>query len=436
MTSLSVAINVIGIDLPFREATSRVLDLYLDRKPLMNGFPHVGYPAMPQFPNFFGMHQLMQPMAMASHIGGLRQHHQQPQQQQPPPQQQLDAGSERAKLERSNSDSGLVSPKPREDRLPLLGMYGAPSGLESRASHRPSEGEANKPLNLQVNGHRQDHKGQGGDSLGSRTDEEDEEEDADVDDDKISDDDMRQDDDLDDSYTSSDEYHAGEQGGLDKPRPNHSRHPFPAASPGSGQPELFVDFEDFVLKFNSIVRALVDAAKAVEKKAGEEKDQISVELVREKERRQELERAMLQEKKKRAFFQRRFRRLKKDIQSTADSVTSDPVKDQEKTDRSHAESSPEPVARNAQEAGSHDSDSERAANISTHSDLERDRKSETSASTERLPARRESYDPYSTSRGSPPATHHTSPAATRHTPPATSPIKFPFHQIVSPVQDV
>ena len=81
--------------------------------------------------------------------------------------------------------------------------------------------------------------------------------------------------DLDDSYTSSDEYHAGEQGGLDKPRPNHSRHPFPAASPGSGQPELFVDFEDFVLKFNSIVRALVDAAKAVEKKAGEEKGKSS-----------------------------------------------------------------------------------------------------------------------------------------------------------------
>ncbi|RUS84214.1 hypothetical protein EGW08_008018 [Elysia chlorotica] len=374
-------------------------------------------------------------MAMASHIGGLRPHHQGPQQQPGPPHQALEASAERAKLERANSDSGLISPKPREDRLPLLGMYGASSGLESRSSHRPSDAEATKPLNLQVNGHRQDHKGQGGDSLGSRTDEE-EEEDADIDDDKLSDDDIRQDEDLDDSYASSEEYHTAEPGRLDKPRSNHNGHPFSAASPGSGQPELFVDFEDFVLKFNSIVRALVDAAKAVEKKAGEEKDQISVELVREKERRQELERAMLQEKKKRAFFQRRLRRLKRDIQGSNDSVTSDPVKDQDKTERGHAESSPEPMARNAQEAGSHDSDSERTANISTNSDSERERKSETSGPSERLPARRESYDPYSTSRVSPPATLHTSPAATRHTPPATSPMKFPFHQIVSPAQDL
>ncbi|KAI8798372.1 dachshund 1, partial [Biomphalaria glabrata] len=61
------------------------------RKPLMNGFPPVGYPAMPQFSNFFSMHHLMQPMAMASHIG-LRP----------------DAGV--PKLERSTTDSGIISP--------------------------------------------------------------------------------------------------------------------------------------------------------------------------------------------------------------------------------------------------------------------------------------------------------------------------------------
>ena len=63
-------------------------------------------------------------------------------------------------------------------------------------------------------------------------------------------------------------------------RPHHNSHPFghPPSSPGAGQPELFVDFEGFVLKFNSIVRALVDTAKAMEKKAGEEKGKLAMEI--------------------------------------------------------------------------------------------------------------------------------------------------------------
>ncbi|GFN81578.1 Dachshund-like protein 1 [Plakobranchus ocellatus] len=410
---------------------------FYDRKPLMNGFPPVGYPTMPQFSNFFGMHHLMQPMAMASHIGGLRtHHHQQQQQQQQPQQQQLETSSERAKMERSNSDSGLASPKAREDRLPVLGMYGTPSGLDSRLTGKTSDGETNKPLNLQINGHsRQGPKGQGSESAGSRSEEEEEEEeDADIDDDKISDDE-RPDGDMDDSYDSSDEFQGGDTHEMGKARrPPYNGHPYSAVSPSGGHPEMFVDFEAFVLKFNSIVRALVDAAKAVEKKAGEEKNQISVELIREKERRQELEREMQQEKKKRAFFQRRVRRLKKAIQGSSESVP-DQTRDQQKPERPLPESSPEPVARNAQEAGQHDSDSEKTANTSTHSESERERKSESSSSTERNPARRESYDPYNSSRSTPPATHHT-PPATRHTPPATSPIKFPFHQMVSPAQDV
>ncbi|GFS03536.1 hypothetical protein ElyMa_006473300 [Elysia marginata] len=77
---------------------------------------------------------------------------------------------------------------------------------------------------------------------------------------------------LDDCYTSSEEFHSGDQSGADKTRSSHNGHPYRSESPGSGhQPQVFVDFEDFVLKFNVIVRALVDAAKAVEKKAGEEK---------------------------------------------------------------------------------------------------------------------------------------------------------------------
>ncbi|GFS03529.1 hypothetical protein ElyMa_006473100 [Elysia marginata] len=144
-----------------------------------------------------------------------------------------------------------------------------------------------------------------------------------------------------------------------------------------------------------------------------------------------------------AFFQRRFRRLKKGIQGSSENVTSEPGKDLEKTERDRAESSPEPVVRNTQDAGPHDSASEQpTANASILSQPERERKpghavTETSSSPERAPARRETYDPYSTSRSSPPVTHHTSSStATRHTPPATSPIKFPFHQIVSPTQDV
>ncbi|GFS03548.1 hypothetical protein ElyMa_006473600 [Elysia marginata] len=85
---------------------------------------------MPQFSNFFGMHHLMQPMAMASHIGGLRPHHHQQQQQtqQQQQQQQVEASLERGKLERSNSDSGLVSP----NRFPFLPLIDWTDNLSRR----------------------------------------------------------------------------------------------------------------------------------------------------------------------------------------------------------------------------------------------------------------------------------------------------------------
>ncbi|XP_059153249.1 uncharacterized protein LOC131939008 isoform X2 [Physella acuta] len=304
---------------------------FYERKPLMNGFPPVGYPAMPQFSNFFSMHHLMQPMAMASHIG-------------------LRPDSGVPKLERTTSDSGIISPRPRDERLPMLGMYGTPPGLDPRISHRPQDVESNKPLNLQVNGHHKDKE-----SEASRSDD-------DFDDDKLSEDERQADEDLDDSY-DSDEYHSSDA--PDKPRPGSNGNPFASMNGESAMSE----FESFVTKFNSVVRALVDAAKAVERRAAEEKDQISIELIKEKEKTQRLEREMQDERKKREFFQRRVRRLRRALKQEGFSESGS--KHMEKPERSRSESSPEPVLRNSQEPPQQDSDSEKTLNTAHSSDLER-----------------------------------------------------------------
>lgn len=350
---------------------------FYERKPLMNGFPSVGYPSMPQFSNFFSMHHLMQPMAMASHIG-LRP----------------DTGV--PKLDRTVSDSGIVSPRPRDERLPMLGMYGAPPGLDPRLSHRPLEGESNKPLNLQINGHHKDKE-----SEASRSDDE-------FDDDKYSDDERQADEDLDDSY-DSEEYHSGDA--HEKPRTHGSdANPFAATN---GETPM-TEFESFVTKFNSVVRALVDAAKAVERRAGEEKSQISIELIREKERTQKLEKEILEERKKREFFQRRVRRLKKAMRHDGQSESSS--KQVDKSDRGRSDSSPEPVGRNVQDATQHDSDNEKSINMTCHSSDDRERKIDNSPATRPMTTR-ELFESLN---------------KTHHTPPLQSPIKFPYHQMVSP----
>ncbi|XP_005097721.2 uncharacterized protein LOC101858626 [Aplysia californica] len=168
----------------------------------------------------------------------------------------------------------------------MLGMYGPPHGLEPRLPPPTSEAE-NKPLNLQVNGHSKDKM-----SEGSRSDD-DADVDADVDDDvKLSDDD-RPDDDLDESYDSSDEYHSGESAKMRQAAPPGN--PFTADNGDTP----YADFESFVVKFNTVVRALVDTAKSMERRIGDEKNELSDQLAKEKERRQELEKEMHEEKKKR-----------------------------------------------------------------------------------------------------------------------------------------
>ncbi|KAH9499532.1 hypothetical protein Btru_078073 [Bulinus truncatus] len=346
---------------------------FYDRKPLMNGFPPVGYPAMPQFSNFFGMHHLMQPMTMASHIG-LRP----------------DTGV--PKLERTTSESGIVSPRPRDERLPLLGMYAGGPGLDPRLPHRPSEGDSSKPLNLQVNGH---HK----ESEASRSDDE-------YDDEKLSDDERPLDDDIDDSY-DSDDYQSGDA--ADKPRPGSNTNPFSAVGPESAITEL----ESFVVKFNAVVRALVDAAKSVERRAGEEKNQISLELMREKDKTQKLEREILEERKKREFFQRRVRRLKKALRDGGSPEVSS--KHMEKSDRARSESSPEPM-RNSQDVNHHDGDCEKSVNPPSSHTVDLDRKSDSSPANRPMTTR-ELFESLNKS----------------HLPPPTSnALKFPYHQMVAP----
>ncbi|KAH9499533.1 hypothetical protein Btru_078075 [Bulinus truncatus] len=74
---------------------------------------------------------------------------------------------------------------------------------------------------------------------------------------------------IDDSY-DSDDYQSGDA--ADKPRPGSNTNPFSAVGPESAITEL----ESFVVKFNTVVRALVDAAKSVERRAGEEKNEVRV----------------------------------------------------------------------------------------------------------------------------------------------------------------
>ncbi|KAK0062141.1 dachshund 2 [Biomphalaria pfeifferi] len=346
---------------------------FYERKPLMNGFPPVGYPAMPQFSNFFSMHHLMQPMAMASHIG-LRP----------------DAGV--PKLERSTTDSGIISPRPRDERLPMLGMYPGGPGMDPRLPHRPPEGDTSKPLNLQVNGH---HK----ESEASRSDDG-------YDDDKLSEDERPVDEDLDDSY-DSDDYHSGDA--ADKPRPGSNPNPFSAVGGESASTEL----DPFVVKFNAVVRALVDATKAVERRVIEEKNQLSLELLREKDKSMKLEREVQEERKKREFFQRRVRRLKKALRDEAGSPD-DSTKQMDKSDRPRPECTPEHL-RGTQELNAHDVDSESQSIPSSHT-IDLDRKTDSSPASRPMTTR-ELFDSLNKSH---------------HTPPTSNSMKFPYHQMIAP----
>ena len=73
--------------------------------------------------------------------------------------------------------------------------------------------------------------------------------------------------DLDDSYSSSEDYHSSDGAKLGVPPP--SINPFTTNGDGN-----FTDFEAFVAKFNVLVQALVDSAKSMERRIGDEKSEL------------------------------------------------------------------------------------------------------------------------------------------------------------------
>ncbi|XP_041358664.1 dachshund homolog 1-like [Gigantopelta aegis] len=266
-----------------------------DRKSLLNGFPPHPY-AMSHLPFMPLAHPMMSPpvtMAMAHHLG-LRPD-----------------GS--VIKERSSSESDLMSPRGREDRCDSVGKSMGQSSPydQERAHSRPVDIEGNKPLNLHVNGHLKDlHKPS---SLLKSDDEDD-----DLDDDKLSDDDR--DDDLAESEEMNNSFQMNEDHG-EKSLGSNQEHTKPVFG---GEVNGISSIETLLLNIQGLLKVAAENARHHEHQIGLEKTELKVELMRERELRETLEKQLLDEQKNRVILTKRLKKEKKArrrIQEQLDSVT-------------------------------------------------------------------------------------------------------------------
>ncbi|CAG2250558.1 Dachshund homolog 1,Dachshund homolog 2 [Mytilus edulis] len=264
--------------------------LFADRKALFNGFAHHPYAMghchfMP-----FNNHMLSPPvsLAMASHLG-LRPD-----------------GS--MMKDRSGSESDVISPRIRDDRLEMLQkpMRSSPTyDIDNRAS----DYDNNRPLNLHINGHAKDLPQNKSDDL------------SDEEDDRLSDEDR--DDDLDNSNSESEAL--SENGEKTVTQQNTFSNPLL-----NGENASISSIETLLLNIQGLLKVAAENARHHERQLSYEKAELKMELLREREVREGVEKQLDEEKKSKGILIRRLkkeRRARKRVQERLENpTTTEPVK--------------------------------------------------------------------------------------------------------------
>ncbi|CAC5396395.1 Dachshund homolog 2,Dachshund homolog 1 [Mytilus coruscus] len=261
-----------------------------DRKALFNGFAHHPY-AMGPLPFMpFNNHMLSPPvsLAMASHLG-LR-----------PDGSML--------KDRSGSESDVISPRIRDDRLDMLQkpMRSSPT---YDVDNRASDYDNNRPLNLHINGHAKD-------LPQNKSDDE-----LDEEDDRLSDEDR--DDDLDNSNDESEAL--SENGEKTVTQQNNFTNPLL-----NGENASISSIETLLLNIQGLLKVAAENARHHERQLSYEKAELKMELLREREVREGVEKQLDEEKKSKGILIRRLkkeRRARKRVQERLENpTTTEPVK--------------------------------------------------------------------------------------------------------------
>lgn len=264
--------------------------LFADRKALFNGFAHHPY-AMGPLPFMpFNNHMLSPPvsLAMASHLG-LR-----------PDGSML--------KDRSGSESDVISPRIRDDRLDMLQkpMRSSPT---YDVDNRASDYDNNRPLNLHINGHAKD-------LPQNKSDDE-----LDEEDDRLSDEDR--DDDLDNSNDESEAL--SENGEKTVTQQNNFTNPLL-----NGENASISSIETLLLNIQGLLKVAAENARHHERQLSYEKAELKMELLREREVREGVEKQLDEEKKSKGILLRRLkkeRRARKRVQERLENpTTTEPVK--------------------------------------------------------------------------------------------------------------
>ncbi|CAC5396394.1 Dachshund homolog 2,Dachshund homolog 1 [Mytilus coruscus] len=264
--------------------------LFADRKALFNGFAHHPY-AMGPLPFMpFNNHMLSPPvsLAMASHLG-LR-----------PDGSML--------KDRSGSESDVISPRIRDDRLDMLQkpMRSSPT---YDVDNRASDYDNNRPLNLHINGHAKD-------LPQNKSDDE-----LDEEDDRLSDEDR--DDDLDNSNDESEAL--SENGEKTVTQQNNFTNPLL-----NGENASISSIETLLLNIQGLLKVAAENARHHERQLSYEKAELKMELLREREVREGVEKQLDEEKKSKGILIRRLkkeRRARKRVQERLENpTTTEPVK--------------------------------------------------------------------------------------------------------------
>lgn len=255
--------------------------IFADRKALFNGFAHHPY-AMGPLPFMpFNNHMLSPPvsLAMASHLG-LR--------------------PDGAMLkERSSSDSDVISPRIREDRYEGMPKPMRPSSPSYDLDNRNSDYDNNRPLNLHINGHAKD-------MPSNKSDDE-----MDDDDDRLSDDE-RVDDDLDNSHDDSEVGQLSENEDKTPTQPSNFSNPLL-----NGETASISSIETLLLNIQGLLKVAAENARHHERQLSYEKAELKMELLREREMREGVEKQLEEEKKSKGIMIRRLkkeRRIRKKFQ--------------------------------------------------------------------------------------------------------------------------
>lgn len=251
-----------------------------DRKNILNGYPHHPY-ALGALPYMPLNHPMMSPpvsMAMANHLA-----------------MRPDAP---VMKERSSSESDVLSPRSNDER--------SEGGLRltDKVSHHMVDkqyhnmiqiDQSQKPLNLQINGHVKDLSKTG---MKRDYDDDDNDDEKDTDDEK--------DDDLDDSVDASDTMHNGEI--TDKP-PTQSHH-F-SSQVLNGETPSVSSIETLLLNIQGLLKVAAENARHHERQINFEKAELKMDLLREREIRENAEKQLMDEQRTRVMLQKRLKKEKK-----------------------------------------------------------------------------------------------------------------------------